>query len=83
MSESVDLFSEFLAQIRRSTGTTPATIEDDVSITANVGIGGEFFVSEAIHIRVEGKLRYIDALVDELDDSLGIFEATVGVGWVF
>ena len=65
------------------TGTTPPTIDDEVSLTANVGVGGKFFVSEAIHIRVEGKFRFVEALVDKLDDSLTIFEATVGVGWVF
>jgi hypothetical protein len=34
-------------------------------------------------LKVEGRYRYFDKLVDNLDDSLNGAEATVGVGWRF
>lgn len=61
----------------------PAVIDDDDGFTANAGIGAKWFATEAMVIRGEARYRYIDKLVDTLDDSLNSFEVTLGLGWRF
>lgn len=61
----------------------PIRIDDDDGFTLNAGIGAKWFVSDTVMIRGEARYRYIDKLVDELDDSLNTFDVTLGVGWQF
>ncbi|MFQ5701745.1 MAG: porin family protein [Acidobacteriota bacterium] len=58
-------------------------IDDDSGITLNAGVGAKFFATDNFLIRAEVRYRYIDALVDENDDSLNTVDGTVGVGWAF
>lgn len=68
------------------TGTVdgvPVQIEDDDGFTFNAGIGMRYFFAESALLRAEARYRYVDALVDNFDDSLNTFEATVSVGMRF
>lgn len=58
-------------------------IDDDDGFTANAGIGAKYFVNDSFVLRLEGKYRYLDAVVDRNDDSLNTFETTLGFGWRF
>lgn len=54
---------------------------DSDSFTANIGIGGRFYLGaeERIYLRLDAKARYFDdRSTDEVD-----FETTFGVGWVW
>ena len=59
------------------------TVDDDDGVTANAGIGAKYFATEHVVLKVEGRYRYFDKLVDNLDDSLNGAEATVAVGYRF
>jgi outer membrane beta-barrel protein len=61
----------------------PVSIDDDDGFTANAGIGAKYFVTDRFQLRLEGKYRYLDKLVDGLDDSLNTFEATLGAAYLF
>jgi hypothetical protein len=43
----------------------------------------KYFTTDQLLIRLDGRYRYIDKLVDTLDDSLNSFEMTLNVGWQF
>lgn len=58
-------------------------IDDDDSWTANAGFGAKWIATDALIIRGDARYRYMDKLVDNLDDSLGTYEITVGIGWRF
>jgi len=57
------------------------TIKDDNGFTANAGVGAKIFVTDSLMVRVEGRYRYMDKLVDKSDDSLNTVETTAGIGW--
>lgn len=59
------------------------TIRDDNGFTANAGVGAKIFATDSFMVRVEGRYRYMNKVVDRFDDSLNTVEATAGVGWVF
>jgi outer membrane beta-barrel protein len=61
----------------------PVAIDDDDGFTANAGLGAKFYLTDQFLLRVEGKYRYLDKLVDNLDDSLNTFEATLGASYQF
>ncbi len=61
----------------------PVQIDDDDGFTFNAGVGMKYFFSESVQLRVEARYRYMDALVDNFDDSLNTFEATIGAGMTF
>ena len=68
------------------TGTVdglPVVIEDDDGFTANVGAGVRYFINDLVQLRFEARYRYIHRLVDNFDDSLNSFDATIGVGMRF
>lgn len=68
------------------TGTVngqPVVIEDDDGFTLNAGVGARYILSDAAQLRFEARYRFVDKLVDEFDDSLNTFEATVGAGMTF
>lgn len=69
--------------IQGTVGGNSVRVEDDSGFTLNAGVGGKFLITESFMVRVEGRYRFIDALVDPLDDSLSTVEATVGAGWRF
>ena len=60
-----------------------ASIGDDSGFTANAGVGIKYFVDDQFIVRLEGRYRYLDAVVDNFDTSLNTFETTLGVGWKF
>lgn len=61
----------------------PVLVRDDNGFTFNADIGAKYFATERFVIRLEGRYRYVDKLVDAFDDSLNTFETTLGVGWLF
>jgi outer membrane beta-barrel protein len=68
-------------------GTAPGVgavrINDDNAFTFNAGVGAKWFVSDAVSLRLDLRYRYLDQVVDRLDDSLNTFETTVGIGFEF
>lgn len=68
-------------------GTAPGVgavrINDDNAFTFNAGVGAKWFVSDLVSLRLDLRYRYLDKIVDRLDDSLNTFETTVGVGFKF
>ena len=58
-------------------------INDDGGFTLNAGIGAKYYATDRFQIRLEARYRYVDAVVDNFDDSLNTFETTLGVGWQF
>jgi len=61
----------------------PVRLDEDGGITANAGLGAKYFVNDRVMVRLDGRYRYIDKLVDRFDDSLNTFETTLGVAWKF
>lgn len=61
----------------------PVRIEDDNSFTLNAGVGAKYFVTDNFQLRLDARYRYLDKVVDRLDDSLNTFETTFGVGFSF
>ncbi|NKE70285.1 porin family protein [Candidatus Manganitrophus noduliformans] len=71
---------------RDITGTingVPKTISDDDGFTVNVGVGLKYEVVEHVSLRLDGRYRFIDQLVDSREEQLNTAEATVGIAWVF
>jgi outer membrane beta-barrel protein len=58
-------------------------VDDDGGFTANAGIGAKYFVNNRFMIRLEARYRYLDKVLDNLDNSLSTVETTLGVGWQF
>jgi outer membrane beta-barrel protein len=68
------------------TGTVngqPVRLDDDDGFTLNAGVGARYFVTDNVSLRLEARYRYVDAVLDNLDDSLNTFETTLGVSWHF
>jgi len=68
------------------TGTVngqPVSLDDDDGFTLNAGVGARYFVTDKLSLRLEARYRYVDAVLDDLDDSLNTFETTLGVSWHF
>jgi outer membrane beta-barrel protein len=68
------------------TGTVngqPVRLDDDEGFTLNAGVGARYFVTDNVALRLEARYRYVDAVVDDLDDSLNTVETTLGVSWQF
>lgn len=61
----------------------PVRIEDDNGFTLNAGVGAKYYVTDNFLVRVDARYRYLDKIVDRLDDSLNTFETTLGVGFKF
>lgn len=59
------------------------TVNDDNSFTLNAGVGAKYYATDRFMIRLEARYRYVDKVVDNLDDSLNTVETTLGVGWQF
>lgn len=76
-------FADLDQPINGLSGGRLVSVDDDDGVTANAGIGAKYFATEHLVLKVEGRYRYFDKLVDSLDDSLNGAEATVGVGWRF
>jgi opacity protein-like surface antigen len=64
-------------------GNQQVSIDDDDGVTANVGVGLKFDFTDHFYGRVDARYRYIDKLVDQVEDSLNGAEATLGVGYRF
>jgi outer membrane beta-barrel protein len=64
-------------------GANAVRIDDDSSFTLNAGVGAKYFVTDRFLIRLEARYRYVDSVLDQLDDSLNTVETTLGVGWQF
>jgi len=69
--------------IRGTVNGQPVSIDDDSGFTANAGAGLKYFATDRVILRVDARYRYMDALVDNFDDSLGGIETTIGIGWKF
>jgi outer membrane protein len=61
----------------------PVSIEDDGGFTLNAGVGAKYFATDRVLVRLDLRYRYLDGVVDNLDDSLNTFETTPGLGWRF
>jgi outer membrane beta-barrel protein len=71
---------------RPITGTVngqPVSLDDDEGFTLNAGVGAKYFVTDNVLVRLEARYRYVDAVLDDLDDSLNTVETTLGIGWQF
>lgn len=64
-------------------GGRSVAIDDDSGFTLNAGVGLSYFATDHLIVRLDGRYRYVDALVDHLDNSLNTFEGSVGLGWAF
>ena len=64
-------------------GGSGVTIDDDGGYTLNAGIGAKYSANNRMTINLEARYRYLDALVDTFEDSLGTVEPTVAIGWKF
>ena len=71
------------APIRGTVNGQQVTINDDENFTLNAGIGAKYFAANNVVVRLEARYRYLDGVVDRLDDSLNTVETTLGVGWRF
>jgi outer membrane beta-barrel protein len=71
------------APIRGTVNGQQVTIDDDSGFTLNAGVGAKYFATDRFVIRLEARYRYVDAVLDNLDDSLSTVETTLGVGWQF
>ena len=69
--------------IKGTVGGRNVTINDNHGFTANAGVGARIFVTDSLMVRVEGRYRYMDKVVDKFDNSLNTVEATAGIGWRF
>jgi outer membrane beta-barrel protein len=69
--------------IRGTVNGQAVTIDDDGGFTLNAGIGAKYFVNDRFMIRLEARYRYVDAVLDNFEDSLSTVETTLGVGWQF
>jgi outer membrane beta-barrel protein len=61
----------------------PVTLRDDDGFTLNAGVGAKYFATDKLLLRLEGRYRYLDKVVDHFDHSLNTFETTLGVGYQF
>lgn len=71
---------------RPITGTVngqPVSLDEDEGFTLNAGVGAKYFVSDNVLLRLEARYRYVDAVLDDLDDSLNTVETSLGIGWRF
>jgi outer membrane beta-barrel protein len=59
------------------------SIDDDGGFTLNAGVGAKYFINDRFMVRLEARYRYVDAVLDNFDDSLSTVETTLGVGWQF
>lgn len=64
-------------------GGRAVTLKDDDGVTFNAGAGLKYALSERVVLRGEVRYRYLDKVVDSLDNQLNTFETTVGIGWRF
>jgi opacity protein-like surface antigen len=76
-------FANLDNSIQGISGGRLVTVNDDNGFTANAGGGVKYFATDHVVLKVEGRYRYFDKLVDNLDDSLNGAEATVAVGYRF
>jgi outer membrane beta-barrel protein len=61
----------------------PVSIEGGDGFTLNGGVGAKYFATDRVVVRFDTRYRYLDAVVDNHDNSLNTFETTLGVGWRF
>jgi outer membrane beta-barrel protein len=61
----------------------PVSINDDSGFTLNAGLGAKYYATDHLVVRLEGRYRYLDKIVDNFDHSLNTVETTLGVGWRF
>jgi outer membrane protein len=59
------------------------TLSDDDGFTLNAGAGLKYALTEHVVLRGEVRYRYLDKVVDRLDNQLNTFETTLGLGWRF
>ena len=56
--------------------------DDENSFCGNLATGLNFYFADSAIFKIEGKYRYVDKLIDG-GDSMSIYEANIGVSWVF
>jgi len=61
----------------------PVTLRDDDGFTLNAGLGAKYYATDHVLLRLEGRYRYLDKVVEHFDHSLNTFETTLGVGYQF
>jgi outer membrane protein len=59
------------------------TIQDDDGFTLNAGAGLKYALTDRVVLRGEVRYRYLDKVVDRLDNQLNTFETTLGLGYRF
>jgi outer membrane beta-barrel protein len=64
-------------------GNQSVAIDDDEGVTLNAGAGVKYDLTDRLLVRLDARYRFIDKLVDQVDDSLNGGEVTLGLGWRF
>ena len=64
-------------------GAQQVSIDDDEGVTANAGVGVKYDLTDRLYARLDARYRYIDKLVDQVEDALNGAEVTLGVGYRF
>lgn len=76
-------FADLDRPLQGTVNNQPVSLRDDDGFTLHAGIGAKFFATDHVLIRLEGRYRYLDKVVDNFDHSLNTFETTLGVGYQF
>lgn len=64
-------------------GTRAVSLKDDNGFTLNAGVGLKYALTDHVVLRGEARYRYLDKVVDTLDNQLNTFETTIGIGYRF
>lgn len=64
-------------------GGQPVSLSDGDGFTLNAGAGLKYTLTDHVLLRAEVRYRYLDKVVDRLDNQLNTFETTLGLGWRF
>ncbi len=75
--------ADFDRPLAGSVGGQAVSLSDGDGFTLNAGAGLKYALTDHVLLRAEVRYRYLDKVVDRLDDQLNTFETTLGVGWRF
>lgn len=76
-------FADLDKPLAGTVGTRPVSINDDEGVTLNAGGGLKYNLTDRFLVRLDARYRFIDKLVDQVDDSLHGGEVTLGLGYRF
>jgi opacity protein-like surface antigen len=64
-------------------GTTPVTISDSNSYTANAGLGVKYFLQDNVFVDFDSRYRYMNRLVNHFGQGMNTAQTTLSVGFRF